>query len=124
MRLERNTPNILMKSSVSSTSSYSFDLSKALGKGVFKWLNDFGGSKIKNPLLKGVYQLGVNEVAKALGYADATNSQILNAVNQVLDEVKAMQNQLKSMLWRSTSSMKTGIAQKLNYLLKRKKAFM
>ena len=84
----------------------------------------FGGSKIKNPLLKGVYQLGVNEVAKALGYADATNSQILNAVNQVLDEVKAMQNQLKSMLWRSTSSMKTGIAQKLNYLLKRKKAFM
>lgn len=92
-----NTSNVLMKSDVKSTSSYSFDLSKALGKGVFKWLNDFGGSKIKNPLLKGVYQLGVNEVAKALGFADATNSQVLKAVNEVLDEVKAMQNQLKNM---------------------------
>lgn len=68
-----------------------------LGKDIFKWLNDFGGSKIKNPALKALYQVGLGEVAKALGCADISNAKVLKAVNEVLDEVKAMRKQLDEM---------------------------
>lgn len=80
--------SVLAKASAGSVNAVglTFEPDINLGKDIFKWLNDFGGSKIKNPAVKALFQVGLGEVAK-----------VLKAVNEVLDEVKAMRKQLDEM---------------------------
>lgn len=80
--------SVLAKASAGSVNAVglTFEPDINLGRDIFKWLNDFGGSKIKNPAVKALFQVGLGEVAK-----------VLKAVNEVLDEVKAMRKQLDEM---------------------------
>ena len=92
-------PKALAKTDDSPTKDFKHPIQNvSWGKDVFKWLTDFFGDNIKSPGLKSLFQIGMDELAGALGFnGGGGGAKVLETINDVLDEVEAMRKQLDEM---------------------------
>ena len=91
-------PKALSKNSGGSTEEFRHPIQDvSWGKDVFKWLTDFFGDKIKSPGLKSLFQIGMDELAGALGFNGDGGAKVMGTINDILDEVEAMRKQLDEM---------------------------